>query len=278
MRTIVGYRRTIVALDLLGIGCIPAVIAAIHFLVPVGLQEQFIFRQSLNRPETFLTAAYLHLTDQHLFGNLLGYALAAVYTYVLCLYAGERQWFWLTTLAFLTLLPVAVNLTSMAIWQTAYAGVNIPASRGLSGVVAGYGGFLVVALLVLLRKEYQGWAVSYVGQFVLLVVLGELLVIYADSPPIIGGALLLLAIGLVGVGMVVDVYPDGLPEDREGWLSILLAGLLVILVVVVVSVLVYGLFPVQLVEDGSLTNIFAHMSGLVWGAVIAGWGYRYWGK
>jgi hypothetical protein len=170
---------------------------------------------------------------------------------------------------------VLVNLTSMTLWGMAYAG-DLPPSRGFSGVVAAFGGFLAVALLVSLRRVYSRLTVLYVGQFVLLVVLAELLVIYADSPPLLGGALAILAVGLVGVGIVRHAYPGGLPQDRSEWVSLVGAVLEVGLVVLMLSVLVYGLFPVQLVADGSLTNVFAHLSGLVWGAVVSRWGYRYW--
>lgn len=278
MRTIAGYRPSTVAADLLGLGLVAALLAAIHFVVPPSIQAEFVFRQSLERPETLLTAAYLHLSDEHLYGNLVGYALAAAYTYVLCLGAGQRRWFRFTTLSVLLVLPALVNLTSMVAWRALYAGVDLPPSRGFSGVVAGFGGFLAVALLVSLRQSYGRQTVAYAGQFVLLVVLGELLVIYAGSPPVVGGLLLALGIGLVAVGLGHHAYPGGVPGDRDGWLALLASALEVILVLVVLSGLVYGLFPVELVEDGALTNVFAHLSGLVWGAVVSGWGYRYWGR
>lgn len=268
-------RRLVVLGDLLGLAAVVALLVAIHAVLPAGLQEEFAFRQSLDRPETLLTAAYLHVDDRHLVNNLVGYAVAALYAYVLCLAAGERRWFWLTTLSLLVAGPALVNLTSMALWGLADAG-DLPPSRGFSGVVAAFGGFLAVALLVSLRQAYSRLAVLYVGEFVLLVVLGELLVIYADSPPAVGGALVIAALGLVGLGLGRHAYPEGVPEDRDGWASLLGAVLEVGFVALVLSVLVYGLFPAQLVADGSLTNVFAHLSGLAWGVVVSRWGYRYW--
>lgn len=50
----------------------------------------------------------------------------------------------------------------------------------------------------------------------------------------------------------------------------------ILLVFAVSTALVVGLFPVEPVEDGALTNVVAHLGGLVWGAVIARWGCRYW--
>jgi hypothetical protein len=267
--------RLIVLGDLLGIGLVAALLTAVHVFLPSGLQGEFVFRQSLVRPETLLTAAYLHADTQHLLNNLAGYAAVALYTYILCLAAGQRRWFWLTTLTMLTVVPVLVNLSSMVAWELAHAG-SIPPSRGFSGVVAAYGGFLAIALLGALRQAYSRLTVYYVGQFLLLVVLGELLVIYADSPPLIGGALVLLGIVLVGAGMIRHAYPEGIPRNSDDRVSLVGAGLEVMLVVLMLSLLVYGLFPTELVAGDSLTNVFAHLSGLVWGTILSRWGYRYW--
>lgn len=270
-----GSRGRVIVGDLLGFGCVAALLVAIHVFVPAWLQAAFAFQQSLTRPETLLTAAYIHVDDQHLFNNLAGYAATVLYTYILSVAAGERRWFWLTTLTLLVVGPVLVNLTSMALWRLADVG-GLPPSRGFSGVVAGFGGFLAVALLISLRQAYSRLTVVYVGQFVVLVILGELLVIYATPAPVVGGPLVVVAIGLVAVGIGRHAHPEGLPQDRSEWVSLLGAVLEVGLVMLLLSVLVYGLFPVVLVTDGSLTNVFAHLSGLVWGAVVSRWGYRYW--
>jgi hypothetical protein len=272
---LVSRSRLVILADLLGLGGVAVFLIVIHMFLPAGLQEQFAFDRSLARPETLLTAAYLHIDNQHLTNNLSGYTAVAVYTYILCLAAGERRWFWLTTLAMLTLVPMLVNVSSMVIWQAAYAG-DLPPSRGFSGVVAAFGGFLAIALLIMLRQVYTRLTVYYIGQFLLLVVLGELLVIYADSPPVVGGALTLFAIGLTGVGIGRHAQPDAVPQEQDEWISLIGAALEVGLVVLMLSLLVYGLFPTTLVEGGSVTNIFAHLAGLVWGVIVSRWGYRYW--
>lgn len=57
-------------------------------------------------------------SDLHLYGNILGYLLATVYVYVLCVAVDERRLFRRTFVVFLVVLPVLVGLSSYAILPT----------------------------------------------------------------------------------------------------------------------------------------------------------------
>lgn len=62
-----------------------------HCLVPQSLQNALVFDHQHVALHSLLTAAYVHLNDAPLFGNLLGYLLTALCAYLLCLAVDERR-------------------------------------------------------------------------------------------------------------------------------------------------------------------------------------------
>ena len=246
---------------------IPLLLAAIHFLAPTALQQALAFDHTRFNGYTLLTAAYVHASNTHLFSNLVGYALTAIYTYMICLDVDELPWFRRTLPIHLVALPVLVNLTSYAIFQLQYPDAD-PISRGFSGVVGGLGGFLLVALYVFVKKRHDGELAWAVGLTIFLLLMQLIDLRYAGGFRASVTGLVLLGSGLVFVQYArngVEV-PDG--EVRRD--AVITAGA-VGLVGVVLGVLILGLFPESeaLVEGGTFTNVFAHAAGFVWGIVIA---------
>lgn len=267
------FSPRVVFRDAVALLVVPIVLTGIYLFVPSSMQEMAVFRPDAVVPSSLLFSAYLHLTEEHLIGNIYGYVLGAGYAYVLCFGAKERRWFWLTTLAVLLVLPIAVNLSWLAIVQWAYPSLAIPA-RGFSGVASGFGGFLFVSLLVFLRQDRSSGVVLDTGYFVLLVLLGVLLVIYAPT------SLAWLAVGAIGLGLaVVDLIRRSVRGGPSiDWVHVWRDVVVAAFVSAVLAMLVIGLFPGQPVSNGVFTNVFAHAIGFVYGAVMAGWGYRYWGS
>lgn len=271
------HRASPLLVDALLLGAVGGLLVVVHVLVPDAVQRSLAFQHDLGRPVKMVTSAYLHNTVGHLWNNLLGYAAVGGYACVICNGLDERRWFWLTTVVFLTLLPVLVNLSSYALFASFYAGPPLPSSRGFSGVVAGYAGFLYVAALAMVRTAHGRVPARDVrlGLFALLA--GEVLFVHSDGVPPVGTALVLALVGLA----VVDLYwwaaPAGVPATREEWVDLLGAGVRVGLVAVVLGILVRGLFPPRMLVNGMFRDVFAHAGGLVFGAAIAAWGFRYWG-
>lgn len=276
MPSISEYRVTTVVGDLVLLASIPGLLTAIHLLIPSGVQEQFVLRPDAIEPLTLFTSAYLHLTVDHLVSNLYGYAIGAGYAYLLCLWTGERRWFWLTVLTLLLALPVLVNLTSLWIFQAYYPTLMAPI-RGFSGVAAGFGGFVLVALLAFLRRDHSRVVVFFTAQFLILVLLWEILIRFSGTIPVFETAVVAIGMLLSLIEIVRRGYPHGLPDTRRGWIAAGTTIVIVVWVVVVLTVLVVGLFPSQLVDGGTFTNIFAHAAGFAYGIGISVWGYRYWG-
>lgn len=226
-------------------------------------------------PVTLFTAAYLHLTDSHLLGNVVGYGLGVLSAYLLCLDLGERRWFWLSSLVLVLGLPILVNWTSVRVLWYYFGQVSAPI-RGFSGVAAGFVGFALAALLAFVGQRTDRPTVIYSGLAVILMLLWEILIIYSGEIPLASTGLVVLGVSLCLVAVGRQWRQRGIPGTRADWLD---AGLIVLVFVgtlFLIAWLVAHLFPADVVDDGRVTNIYAHAIGFGYGFVISGWGYRYW--
>lgn len=251
---------------------IAVLLVAIHVLVPPGVRNDLAFRYAAPDPFHALTAAYVHLTDAHLRGNVAGLLASGAWAILVSHLAGERRWFRFSLLWFLTALPVATGLTGAVLVGGALT------VRGFSAVVAGLAGFGLVGIGVVLHRVYKldrstaGVVVAAVSVAIAAEILW--LVTGGVSPRVRG--LLLAGFGLTLVPIVQTALEAGLPADRQAWIRLAGAVLMTVLFALLVAAFVVALFPRELVADGSVTNIFGHYLGLVYGTIIAGWGYRYW--
>ncbi|MFB6304303.1 MAG: hypothetical protein ABEH47_03985 [Haloferacaceae archaeon] len=256
------------ALDALLVAAVPAVLVGVHYAVPADVRVRLALRHGAPTPATFLTSAYVHGSDAHLLGNLAGYAIGALYAYGLCLQARRRPWFRRTFLALVLLLPLPVNAASLAAFSLRYPGVE-PVSRGFSGVVAGFAGFVLVALVGFLRSRHGARVARSVGAAVVLLLLLQVDYVYAGrfrvpTVALVLAGLLVLGHGLIGSRPVAPTLRDGLRSAPGDWV-------VVGLVAVVLAVLVANLFPSPstLVTGSGFTDVFAHAAGVVGGAVVA---------
>ena len=263
----VDSNRGDVAIDLAAIAAVGAILAVFHFLLPLRIQRALYFRYTLSEPWTLFTAAYLHADAGHLVDNLLGFFPASVAAYVLCLQSGERRWFRRTFVAILFSLPFLVNLTDYAIFAARFPWAD-PVSRGFSGVAAGFVGFLFVALLALLRTAYSRWSVFLFGQLVALLLLVEIYVIYARAVSPAVAVAVAAGAAAAGSGLVWE-NRRGLADLRAHPNRTALRAVRVGLVVLLLAIFTYQLFPASVVSDGSFVNVFAHGCGVAWGAVVS---------
>lgn len=249
--------------DAVALTAVGVLLLGIHLLVPASLQELLAFDHANVEPWAVYTAAFVHNSNIHLLGNLLGYGVGAAVAYSLCIQQDRRRWFWLTTGAFLTLLPILTNLTSYLALQS--LGLE-PTSRGFSGVVAGFAGFVLVALARDLADRYEASVGQSVGQAMFILLLFEVAVIYAGVPS-------LSITGLVAVGVGLSLVQLGRRGYRAEWNDQQLQQVLVdfvfsALIVVLLAAFVWVLFPANITSSGGTTNIIAHGAGFVWGVVI----------
>lgn len=248
------------------VGLVLAVVgllAGLQFLVPRSAQSVLYFRHDLAEPWTLLTASYVHADADHLARNVLGYLLAAAYAYALCVGAGRRGWFRRTLAAFLVVLPVLVALASYAVFALGYPSMRL-SSKGFSGVVGGFAGFLLVALYAYLGERRSASVGASVCVSLFLLCLFSVDVRYAGGVrPEMAGPVA-AGVALAGGWTAVEGRV-GLPGRRR-WAAVEDAAV-VTLVGAVLGVLTFGLFPdpSAVVRDGAVTNVFAHAAGLFLG-------------
>lgn len=259
--------------DAAAIMAVAGLLVAVHAVVSPGLREASTLRYADPDPLHAITAAYVHLTDAHLRGNVVGFIAAGGLAALLARLADQPRWFRFAFLWYLTVLPMAVGMTAATLVDAAVVG------RGFSTVVAGFVGFVLVSPAVVLRRGFGfapwvGW--NAVGALTVVVGAEILWVVNDGRPPDVAA---LLAVGLAltlapFVARAVD--RSNWPGDRAARLDLARALVTTLVVLAAVSAFVVGLFPAEIVGNVSVTNILAHYLGLAYGAVIAGGGSRYW--
>lgn len=252
-------------LDFVAILALPILLIAIHIAAPERIKQILAFSNDRFTIYTLFTAAYIHAGQAHLIGNILGYLLTTFYAYMLCVPVDERRWFWRTFAVFLVALPILVGLSSYAAFSTWYPSAS-PTSRGFSGVVAGFGGFLLVALAVYVRKRHSTQLGTVVGLSSFLVLMAIIDVIYSGRVRLVVG-------GLVAAGIVLQVgsyvWQAEVGLGRLDKRRVAQDAGAVALVFVVLGYIVVSMFPSEIVKNGSLTNIIAHAMGFLLGIGVA---------
>jgi membrane associated rhomboid family serine protease len=256
-------RSQTVVRDLGSIGAVAALLVWVHVALPPAAKTRLAFRHEAVDPVTLYTSAFVHLDLMHLLGNVAGYVAAALVAYGLCVQVGDRRWFRVTFAGFLLVLPVAVSLTSYAVIGLLYPGIE-PVSRGFSGVGAGFAGFVFVTLLAALHRLYDYRVAGYTGLAIWLLLLFEVYLIYVGDVTMPVGGLFVVGWGacLWGLGRASAASAMlSPPRSRLELLQFVQTVLVVVLLVSFVSVL----FPPEIVEDGAVTNVFAHAAGFLYG-------------
>jgi membrane associated rhomboid family serine protease len=258
--------------DLGLIGVVAVVLVWIHVTLPPAVRTRMALRHESVDPVSLYTSAFVHLDLTHLLGNVAGYVAAALVAYGLCVQVEHRRWFRVTFAGFLLVLPVAVSLTSYAVIGLLYPGIE-PVSRGFSGVGAGFAGFVFVALLAALNRLYDYRVAGYAGLAIWLLLLFEVYFIYVGDVTLPVGGLFAVGWGACLVGISRESTGPGMysrPRTRLELIQVAQTVLVVALLVSFVSVL----FPPDIVEDGAVTNVFAHAAGFLYGvggAAVTAW-------
>jgi len=255
-------RRGLVRDGLL-IGSVPAILVAVHLGLSPATRARLAFDHGSLDAVTVFTSAFVHVDGQHLLGNVSGYLAAAALAYGLALQSGRRRWFRVTFACYLIGLPVAVGLTSYAILAWQFPGID-PITRGFSGVGAGFVGFVFVALVTGIRDAFTGRTALLVGLAVWLLLLLEVSVIYAGRVTLPVGVAVAVGWGFSLWSLLGDI---DLAEER--WRHRWPAIGQICTVVVFLGLFVAVLFPARIVTDGTVTNVFAHATGLLYGVAGA---------
>ncbi|EJN61570.1 hypothetical protein [Halogranum rubrum] len=261
------HRRRQLTLDLALILSIPLLLVALHYGVAPATRNQFVFDHDQIALVDMYAANFLHLDDAHLRGNLLGYVAAIAPTWALYAVDDEHRRFRRTLAGFVLGLPLLISLGDYLVFRYAFEATANSATRGFSGIVSALFGWLFVATVALVWRDVDAQRAIYTALTIVLGILGGIVLLSGIATPAILGAL--------GVGVVLSatgfvpwetVRSGGLLDAaREHWTLIQLvayAGLALLLIVP-------GLFPVDWIGEGSVTNIFGHAVGFGLGVVIS---------
>lgn len=257
-----------IALDVAGLFVVPAALVAIFLFVPRSVQWSLAFDHGDPRPHALLTAAYVHATPLHLYSNLVAYVVAAGFTHWLSLASGGRAWFWQTVPVFLVVLPVLVNLTDWLVFAVWYPTWELRA-LGFSGVAAGFGGMLLVALARFVGRRFDRALGRAVGTATFLLALQVAALRYGGgATPYVTG---LVVGGLLSLGWWYASRREGpvvaRPLPRETVQSAAIVGLILF----VIAAVVLALFPrpEAVARGGVLTGVVAHAAGFAWGIALS---------
>ena len=262
-------RLATVVYDAVGLTAIAVVVAAVHLIVPASLQQLLVFDHGQFRGYTLLTAAYVHASDAHLLQNLQGYLRIVGFPYLFSLLNHQRRWFWRTTLALLIVLPILTSVTSYTLIPAWYPDVT-PVTFGFSDVVAGFAGFLLVAVGRHTRIRHSSaaaWVVSIAGGLFVISLVGARLAGVLDATVT---ASVFLGVGfiLVAGGYVLQPETHRSEVSRIEWAQ---EGVVFGVTSVVLGALLWDLFvPLPALQSsGPTTSLTGHAAGLTWGVILA---------
>lgn len=236
---------------------VPTVLLVIHWLLSEKLRHSLALFVLHPRPITFVTSSFVHLTDAHLLANLAGYACGAVSTYSLCRRLDRQTWFLKTLIFMVFILPAATSVTNIAVLTLLFPGVNI-STYGFSGVVAGFLGFLFVLLGAVTAETFDGRLAAHTVTLVVSVCVALLVIRYTSQLMVVSMAVVGLGFSSIGVVRgIITRMNNVVPAE---------IALIAIVGVLCIS-LSYVAFPPDPVR--ARTNVYAHFTGIIGGAVLA---------
>lgn len=244
---------------------IPSILVILHFFLPGSVHEAMLFDHSQFTFYTLWTAAFVHGSDGHLFRNLLGYVMAMVPAWLIFSYH-YRQWVirWIY-IAFITILPILVSLSSYAVYQF-WFGAEEAVSQGFSGVVTAIFGLVFISMLKV-GYDARGWpgVIGLMGASLLITMIRML--IRANSA---SADTLVLGIGGGLLSLTLLIPPEQIKERRltprlteKGKVDLLM-------VIYGSAVFIYVLplmFPLNWIRPNQVVDIFGHFAGLVFGVL-----------
>jgi hypothetical protein len=231
--------------------------------------EVLAFDHAKVRGYTLLTSAYVHGSDTHLYGTVLGYAKIIGLPYFLAIGTGGRRWFYQVTLAFLVVLPVLVSITDYLVLGPVFT-PTAPTTLGFSYIVAGFLGLYIVCIAQLVNYRYSREHAELTGLGLGIIVVQLIAAQYNPQLTVVSVAAI-IATGVIYIrrSIVTDRPVPGLDFrwDRQ----VIMDTLFVAFLAGTVGMFVLSFFPPpeQIIRESSAIDIIGHASGLVYGSLIA---------
>ena len=251
--------------DVFALLAVPAVLLAV-FALPEATRRSLAFAYTDPTLRSAFTAHYVHLSVDHLLGNLAGYGLLAGVGYALAALSGRRRLFFTAFATYLGAFPLALSALNLAVPRNAVG-------FGFSGVNMALAGLLPILCYCYARDRFFPAAPLAALPAVFFGLVGwiALLALPVSTE---GLGLAGLAIGVAGALLAVlyaassDVrFPPPVREhvrtiaSRPGH-----GDLLAVAAVAAVGYPVVG-FPSDPAGGGSVVNLYVHLLGFCLGFI-----------
>lgn len=136
-------------IDLFGLVAVMTILAVLYYFLPRALQNILALNHQNPQVWDFFTSSFMHQHlpgDIHLINNLMGFATTAGFSLFIYSSLGLRRRFWKAALLMIVPGAVVINIISYVVYSS-LPQFSLQYSRGFSGVVGAFGGFLIASLL-----------------------------------------------------------------------------------------------------------------------------------
>lgn len=265
--TLIGHmrRRESLLLDIIAYSSFPVALCVVHFLIPAGVRESFVFDHSAPSIFSMWTASLVHASVGHLTGNLVGYAVSAIPVFWLFFFTKKEGELRRIMFIILLIFPFVISGAGYAFYQWILV-LPKTSTRGFSGLVGAMFGLLYAGLVWFVYYRTDRRLAGSLATLLVLLSMGMIL-FYANR-------LTSTVIGLVTFGtglLLVELIPKQIanPEFRHKIRSRHLEEVLIVFSgAVVIVVGLPTLFPVDWIRSNSVINIFSHFVGFLLGVFL----------
>ncbi|GEM_PF-3940871 len=240
------------------------IITTITILLPANIQESLRFNLENPRIWQFLTSAYVHTNLNHFLGNLLLYIIISL---IIIYIAAKTQSLekvnkWL--LFILISLPIADNVLIKYFLISTFTGYT--SLCGASGIVSALLGFLPLMWIISLKEKLKH---SYYLMSFFIIYIG-IFVVMRYTNKIILKLIIFLTLIIFGLCLRTDFKKLGKATLGYGKDGKVLSDVIISCFSLLIFLLMpYATFPAVLQSGGTITNIFAHYLGMVYGLIVS---------
>lgn len=257
--------NTTIKRDGLIILSIPLFLTCIFTFIPASIRELFKFQYHDPSIFTAWTTSLLHYDLLHLTGNIAWYIVLVGMVYGIHYGVNRHRQFWTIFASVIIITPFVTQFIDYTVFHI-HLDVMAPdaASVGFSNVVSAFAGALVVSISIPITKRFNaglGQATSY---FTLVTGVLVFLLIRPNHWNLI--ILVVISYLLILVLWVISSSTRTLSTARTVFKSNKHLLLGTTYAAVIFTIHVIAGYPVQILDNGTFTNILAHASGLAFGA------------
>ncbi len=242
---------------------IPVLLLSI-FLLPDSIKNHFILKTSNPTLLSMFLSNYVHLNILHFLGNVLAYFFII---FLILNFETNRKLLYTTSLLMFLIMPFVSSFLLIRLFPT------LPPSLGFSAIVAGFMGYLVYSSY----KYVKIFFYTKINLFLLyLVLMINLIVVAYNLKTPFRFQLFIFAISIILVYFnkiaIKEIWKQIILKTKNLLIEKLIRRLIYyyLLFVLTIFSIFYlpNLIPSNIIEGGSLINIFSHYIGYIFGLFV----------